>query len=150
MSITLGETADATAIVAYLITLAAESRFTRSVAIDEPHLTAMVDLFLSTPRMTILLARDGEAICGVLALALSPGLLTPQITAAQACWYLSPEVRGGTLAKELLMHGEAWAASHGATALQMLAPEPRFASFYRRRGYVPKEQIFERRLTCRG
>lgn len=62
--------------------------------------------------------------------------------ATELAWY-ALEPRLGLL---LLAHAELWAAQMGIRVLQMIAPDPRVERVYERRGYVPIETTYQRRL----
>lgn len=92
----------------------------------------------------------GGAVVGMLGIALTPLPVSLELAGVELFWWLDPEWRRGTLAVRLLKTGEAWALEQGAIWFQMIQPfgNDRLAEFYRRRGYVPLETSWQKRLAA--
>lgn len=98
----------------------------------------------------ILLAEhDGEAV-GMLGCYVSPFYLNNKLkVATESMWYLSPEHRGGTLGKDLIVVAERMAALAGCKWVVMstlstspIAAEKAYEAF----GYHPAEKSFFKEL----
>lgn len=59
-------------------------------------------------------------------------------------WWVEPAHRGHGI--RLMRAAEVWAQARGAVAFQMVAPNDRVGQLYRRCGYAPLEQTFQRSL----
>lgn len=145
----LASAADRPRLMACLLELARVSPYTRG-PVDEAHLAIMLARMQANPDAGFIVAEDEDGlIVGLLVLMLFDDLVSAERGAAEVCWYVSPDHRDG-LGLHLLSHAEAWACARGATYIQMMAPETRFETVYRRRGYVLTNRVYERRLPCRG
>ena len=150
MTIRLATADDDIRLLAFLVALAEESAFTRGESVNRSHLAARLDELLQNPTAGFIVAETSDgAIVGLLVLLLFDHLISGRRGAAQVCWYVMPEWRG-SLGANVLDAGLAWACAHGATYVQMLAPEQKFAAFYTRRGYHLTDRVYERSLVCRG
>lgn len=147
MTIRRATLADADALVVFLVDLTTESTYTGGRVANAAHLSAELDRLLPLETSGFFVAVDAEDdILGLLAWLLYEDLISGETCAAQACWYMDPAHRDGT-GRALLAAAEAWADTKGAMRWQMLSPDAKFDTYYKRRGYVQTERIFERRLT---
>ena len=64
----------------------------------------------------------------------------------ELAWWVNPTNRVGRVGPSLLKALTRWAKDHGATHIEMYAPNDRVASYYRRLGYMPLESAFIRRV----
>ena len=150
MTIRLATLPDAPNLLAFLVALTAESAYTQTAVPDRAGMAIRLDQLLRNPDAGFVVAEDhGGGIVGLFAILLYDDLISGERAVAQICWYTVPSNRRG-LGPRLLAHGLEWAREHGATRIQMLAPEEKFAQFYRRRGYTLTNRVYEGRLPCRG
>lgn len=100
----------------------------------------------------LLIAKDGGATVGMLAMTLVPFYAAPKIIFAQELfWWVAPNARKRGLGRELLDAAETWAKSKGATVLSMVAlgkaEELRaVAQLYERAGFDLLETTWARRI----
>lgn len=87
--------------------------------------------------------REGRLV-GMLGYVLFPHFLSGELVGGEVFWWVEPECRGEGL--KLLRAAEDRARSHGAKNFQMIAPNERVGSLYRRLGYKPVETSFQRAL----
>jgi GNAT superfamily N-acetyltransferase len=94
---------------------------------------------------TILVARAGGAIVGMLGLTAFAHPLSGLWTVAELFWYVQPSARG-TLGLRLLKAGERWARERHAVRLQTVAPTADVETLYQRLGFHPVERSYEKTL----
>lgn len=97
----------------------------------------------------MLVAEEGGALVGMLALHLDAATFTPRVVAGEIVWWVDPAHRGGIGAIRLVRAGEAAAKARGAHVCRMavLGTSPREASeILQRLGYAPTEWIHSKRL----
>jgi GNAT superfamily N-acetyltransferase len=87
--------------------------------------------------------REGELV-GMLGYVIFPHFLSGETVAGEIFWYVAPEHRGEGI--KLLRAAEDRARSLGATSMQMIAPNERVASVYRRLEYQFVEASYQRKL----
>jgi GNAT superfamily N-acetyltransferase len=92
-------------------------------------------------------AEEAGRLVGMLAVVVAPHPLTGEPYADEVVWWVEPEYRSGSLGPRLLQTVENWTVTKGVTALRMVAPnETAVGKFYERRGYVPIETSYLKRL----
>lgn len=91
---------------------------------------------------------DGGAVYGMLGLLVFVHPLSGDLTAGELFWWVDPDRRTGGDGLRLLSAAEDWAAHMGAMTMQMIAlyTNPSVTDLYTRRGYVARDQVFERVL----
>jgi GNAT superfamily N-acetyltransferase len=89
----------------------------------------------------------GSTIVGMIAFFVTANLISGNLIAVEAAWWIDPAWRGGNEGRRLLDAAETWAKEAGATHLQMIAPFGSNAGvLYRRRDYREVESTFLKRL----
>jgi GNAT superfamily N-acetyltransferase len=95
----------------------------------------------------ILVAVEGDVVYGVLVLVAITNLYNGEIWADEFVWWVDPAYVGRGAGPKLLAAGEHWAAARGIAWIKMIAPQgSRVGRFYGRRGYVPVETAYMKRL----
>lgn len=97
----------------------------------------------------LLVAERGAGLVGMVGLALVPSPLSGELVASEAMWWVDPAHRG-RVGVSLWRAAEAWAVEVGAAVIQMITPagEEAVARMYERRGYVPLETTWQKRLRA--
>lgn len=92
----------------------------------------------------------GDDVVGMLGMSLVPHVMSGELVACEAAWWVEPEFRGGSAAVRLLSAAERWARESGAVWAEMIAPagNDRLCAFYRRRGYLEVETVFRKKLAA--
>lgn len=110
---------------------------------------AAIERFLGIDSVAIFLAEDeGRVIggCGIIGFPLWWADDTQ--LSQELFWWVAPEARGTSAAKDMLHAMEAWAKGEGAKYLFMVCLEDknadRMARLYRRSGFEPVEHAFMR------
>lgn len=148
MTIRLATAEDFPRLLAYLVALTAESRYTQRRRASSAHLATGLTAMLQNPDAGFVVAeREDHAIIGLLVLLLHTDLISGDRGVAQVCWYVDRPARNG-LGGRLLDGGLAWAQQQGATFAEMFAPEEKFERYFTRRGFHPTGRVFERSLVC--
>lgn len=124
----------------------AESIYHAHFPFNADFLRVFIPTVLAGGAGTAFVADAGTALVGMLAVATCPHLMSGQTVAMELCWWMEPEVRGGRAALRLIRAAEAWAATRGAFALQLAAPDDRVGAFYERLGYERLEAHYQRRV----
>ena len=70
--------------------------------------------------------------------------LTNVRMASESVWWVEPDARGGQIARDLLRAFEAWAATRGATEIEIGSWHPRLDRFYERLGYEAAERVYRK------
>jgi hypothetical protein len=107
----------------------------------------------------LFLASVGGADVGLLALSVAPLLFTGELVVSDVAWWVDPEWRfpRSSVGGRLLVTGEGWAMEVARAKgvphiwLQMMNPaggDPKVAEIYKRRGYLPLETIYTKRLPA--
>ncbi len=126
--------------------LTALSEFQRGTTFDRAAVEATIARLVSHPGMTMIVAQGtGGDLVGMVGVVVGPHPITGRPVVGEVCWWVDPESRGHT-GWLLLSAAEAWARAQGAASMQMVAPTPRYAEVFARRGYAPAGTVFERRL----
>jgi GNAT superfamily N-acetyltransferase len=93
-------------------------------------------------------AETEDGLVGVIGVAVIVSPLTGERTGAEAIWWVDPPYRHGRTALRLWERAEAWARDQAAVLMHMIAPagQDDVSALYARRGYVPLETTWQRRL----
>lgn len=101
------------------------------------------------PESTLLIAdRSGEAV-GMIGVYVYSHPYSAERFASELFWWVEPDARGCGL--QLLRMAEEWAMLHGATRMQVVAPQsnPALGLVYERLGFTELETHYQRTLPCR-
>jgi hypothetical protein len=122
------------------------SRYAEVMAVVPEQQSRLFEALLDQGGCFVLESAGG--IVGMLGLLLGPLPLTGEVAAMECMWWVEPGFRHQRAALDLWAFGEDWAASQGAVSIQMLQPSGQEALgvLYRRRGYVPIETMWHKRL----
>lgn len=92
---------------------------------------------------------DGGDVIGMIGASVIVHPIAGELVGSEVAWWMEPEHRGGSAGVRLLEAAERWAQGAGAVWFQMIAPAgaPRLREFYRRRGYVEVETVFQRQVA---
>lgn len=149
--------ADVAAAVRMGLQFAAESSY-RGFATQSPEQLAQLVHFLVDNGALFLGHIGGEPI-GMLGLSCAPLLFTGELVVSDCAWWVDPEWRfpRSSVGGRLLINGEGWAMElarlRGLSSIwfQMMAPyggDPQVEVIYKRRGYLPLETIYTKRLPA--
>jgi GNAT superfamily N-acetyltransferase len=98
----------------------------------------------------ILVAERGGVIVGFMIIAAADNLCSPELTACELAWYVSPSARGGSCGIRLLKAGEDYAKLMGCKRMSMVFMESSMPqtvkSIYDKMGYKLIETRYERAL----
>jgi GNAT superfamily N-acetyltransferase len=146
--IRLATSADTADLVRMGLQFIAESGYRGLVTPSVDAQRAVVELLLEQGGCWVAVA--GDQVVGMFGVALTPLPVTGELAGVEMMWWLDPQWRRGTLAMRLWMTGETWARDHGALWFQMIQPygDERTGVLYRRRGYVPLESTWTKRLAA--
>jgi GNAT superfamily N-acetyltransferase len=116
--------------------------------INRDQMTALVERLLTSEDATLLVLETDAAVIGMLAMYCFPHPMSGERIASEVFWWVEPAARGHGL--KLLAAAEMWAQTHGAAVCQMIAPTTAVERVYVRRGYVPVERLYQRRIALGG
>lgn len=112
---------------------------------DSPEARASLMCRLIEDDAGLLLVLDRDGPRGMIGMVLYPHPISGETVAGELFWWVEETERGRGVA--LLTRAEAWAREHGASKVQMIAPNDRVARFYQARGYAPLEQVLQKELA---
>jgi GNAT superfamily N-acetyltransferase len=138
---------DAQAVMHMALEFHAESSYAQFFAPDVEQLAALITYVLEFGAV-FLLEKQGQPI-GMLAAHVIANPVSGELTGSEVAFWIDPAHRGGSGAVRLQDEAEAWAASKGAVAFQMVEPagNPGVARLYARRGYRPLETTHHKPLN---
>jgi hypothetical protein len=114
------------------------------IAENPDQMAALVGRLITGEADAVVLVADrAGTLTGMIGLVIAPHHLSGERVAMEAFWYAD----GGDGVR-LLKRAEAWASTHGAVAMQMVAPSERIGAFYARLGYGLIEWGYMRRLAA--
>lgn len=144
--IRLATLADVPALVAMGQEFAQTPEYAGILTLD-PQTTAAMAGMLIVNEDALVLVESGEADepIGMLALLLTPHLMSGELLALEVVWWVQPGRRQHGV--QMLREAERWARERGATALQLIAPTVRVEQFYHAIGYQKVEVAYQKRLT---
>jgi GNAT superfamily N-acetyltransferase len=105
-------------------------------------LRAFAERLVTMEDATILLALEGDLPVGMLALVVWVNPMFDERVATEFAWWVHPDRRG--IGVRLLKRGTQWGKDHGATALQMGAPNDKVARFYEACGFELVEMLYQK------
>ena len=91
----------------------------------------------------LLSEREGE-ICGMFGYFVYPHFMSSEIVAGEVFWWVEPHYRGDGV--KLLREAEKRAKTAGAKRMQMIAPDDRVGTLYKRLGYNFVEASYQKTL----
>lgn len=107
-------------------------------------MTTLAMRLMREPMSAILLALHDDRPVGMLGLVCYRHFISDEPIAGEVFYWVDAAARG--IGVRLLRAAERWAHDHGATAMQMIAPDPRAEQLYSALGYRPVERTFQRSL----
>lgn len=115
---------------------------------ENPAQMAIIARFLLTAPHALLVACDPDtgAVHGMFGLLVFTHPLSGDQTAGELFWWVDPAQRSGGDGLRLLAAAEDWAQAQSAVTIQMIAlyTNPSVTDLYARRGYIARDQVFER------
>jgi GNAT superfamily N-acetyltransferase len=146
MTVRFAQAEDTDRIVAMAARFISSSSYQHQVAFNEAHLRGLIPWLME--QQLLLVLETSRGVVGMLAMATVPSLLSGELVASEVCWFVEPDVRGTSGAVRLWLRAEEWAREKGAKWIQMIAPAMAtdVHDFYRRRGYMPLETVWQTRI----
>lgn len=123
----------------------AETAYRDLVVANPQRITQIIEEVMAAPDGIVLVSVSERGIVGMIGVLVYPHPFSGERTGFDLCWWVEPEARGHGV--RLMRAAEAWAREHGATQMQMVAPNPRVEGLYQRLGYRAIEVAYQRRLT---
>lgn len=139
---------DVAACVRMAVRFIAESPYRGLVLPNVGQLQKLTELLLDHGAVFVAQVDGGGDVVGMLGVSLIPHVMSGELVTSEAAWWMEPEYRLCSAGGRLLVAAERWALEQGAVWFQMIAPagNERLRAFYRRRGYVEVETVFQLRL----
>ena len=95
----------------------------------------------------IVIVSGGGPPIGFIMGGLSEFIYNTEIVATELTWWVDPKYRNTKLGVNLFNAFEEWAQRQGATIIQMSSAGKDMKDWYLRRGYVPSEASFYKRIS---
>lgn len=109
-------------------------------------MAATASMLVDSPDGCVIVAEtDGSGPVGMLGVVAFTHHISGERVGGEVFWWVEPAARG-TVGVRLLKAAEAWARAHGASQIQMIAPNERVATLYARLGYQAMETTYLRSL----
>lgn len=112
------------------------------IADNPAQMESLASSLIDADRGVVLVADHGGELTGMIGIIVTAHHLSAEPVAMEAFWWASTPGDG----VRLLKASEAWARSHGAVAMQMVAPDERVGALYARMGYRLIEHGYMRRF----
>jgi len=125
----------------------AQTSYQTLLPVNRDQMTALVERLIGSEDAAVLVLETMDAVIGMIAMYCFAHPISGERVASEVFWWVEPAARGGGL--KLLAAAEAWAEAQGAVVCQMIAPTPAVERVYHRRGYVPVERLYQRRVSRR-
>lgn len=122
----------------------AETGYSAHLTASTEQMKTTAEWIIATGGMVFVFEVDGRVV-GMVAVMVYPHPFSGELTGNELFWWVEPEHRGGGY--RLMRAAERWCEARGAVAMQMVAPNQKVADFYARCGYVPLEQVYQRRFA---
>lgn len=122
----------------------AQTTYSGFIAAKPERLIDTIGSVLMNPDGVILVSGSDASLTGMIAMLAYDHPFSGERTAFEVVWWVEPEARGDGV--RLLRAAEDWAKEQGAGKVQMVAPDDRVGTLYRRMGYVPVETSYQRSL----
>lgn len=135
---------DVPAIVAMGQRFLAETVYRDRLANSPGHMRALAERLVAGEMSAVFVDEIDGALHGMLGLFVFEHPMSGEQVAAEAFWWVDPEVRGRGL--QLLRRAEVWARAAGATVLHMIAPTDDVARLYERLRFTRLETTYGRTL----
>lgn len=136
--------ADVPALVAMGERFIAESEYRAHIGANAAQMSRVLTGLVTSADGCVLVTGPTGAPTGMIGLVLLNHPYSDERIASELFWWVEPERRGDGL--RLLRAAEDWARSHGATRMQMVAPNDRVSRLYERLGYSRVEVAYQRSL----
>lgn len=125
--------------------LSADGPYVGRFTVDDAKVSALAAQMIGPQHLALLAMQDARPV-GMFGMFLFDHPITGEAIAAELCWWMEPEARGGKAAIQMLRMAEAWARARGASAIEMIAPDERVASFYSKVGYERTDVHYRKTL----
>ena len=114
---------------------------------DPTSVSALAQRFIDADDAVALVVEDGDGqVSGMMGLSLYTQPVSQEQIGIELVWWMNPNARGAGGGVALLAAAETWARAHGATKLQMIAPNERVGQWYERHGFTRTEIHYQRPL----
>lgn len=123
----------------------AQTGYQALLPINPAQIDALMRRLLEAEAGALLVLEGPSELVGMFGLYVFAHPISGERVASEVFWWVEPGARGGGL--RLLAAAEAWAVAQGAVVFQMIAPTPAVERVYVRRGYVPVERLYQRRVA---
>ena len=93
----------------------------------------------------VFVAERDEELVGMIGVAVTPHLMSGELTCGEVFWWVDPKARGG-VGLRLLRQAQTWGQEQGATVMTMVAPDPRVEKLYERLKFRRIESAWAKEL----
>ena len=118
-----------------------QSEYTETVKYNPQQLKKLTEGVIENDLGAVFLSEVDGQITGFIAALLFDNPFSGELTASDLAWWVEPDARGSGV--RLLRRAEKWAKGRGATAMNMVAPNPRVGQLYSRLGYRQIENVYQ-------
>lgn len=146
MTVRLAEPADLDRVVEMCTRFAIESTFRQLGEASPGKIVALAGTLGASDDGCVFIADVGGRAVGLIAGHVYVHPMFDITMASELVWWVDPEHRAGRTGVALLKAFEQWAEDHGATHVQMVAPDEKVGAFYARRKYTRLEIAYARRI----
>lgn len=122
----------------------AETAYRDLVSANPTRMTDIVSSVMDSPDGVVLVSETNAHVTGMIGVMVYAHPFSGERTGFDLFWWIDPEARGHGV--RLMRAAEQWASDHGATKMQMVAPNPRVETLYERLGYQAVEVAYQRSL----
>ena len=139
MTIRYAEPADFPRLIDMGCRFLTETSYSRFITPDREAMSKTIE------KIRVGVMEQDERIVGMIGFIVYPHPLSGEMVSGEVMWWVEPEMRGKGI--KLLRWAENEARQAGARLIQMIAPDIRVGSLYRRLGYSEVETTYQRRLA---
>ncbi len=136
------EPKDVAALVAMGCAFLRGSDYRAMIADNPAQMEALASTLIDSDTGVVLVADHDGTLTGMIGLLVTAHHLSAEPVAMECFWWSTTPGDG----VRLLKASESWARSHGAVAMQMVAPDERVGALYARMGYALIERGYMRRF----
>ncbi len=93
----------------------------------------------------VFIAEDEQVLLGMIGAAVTPHLMSGELTCGEVFWWVDPKARG--IGLRLLRLAEAWGRSQGASLMTLVAPDADAEKLYERMKFQRVESAWQRPIS---
>ena len=124
----------------------AQSEAYKHILRDNPvQFESMARMLITSESSVMLVLEKNGHVEGMIGMLCTPHFLSGDMFAGEVCWWINPEHRGNGV--RLMKSAEDWSREHGATSIQMVAPNERVGRLYERLGYKLTEMSYQKQCN---